>query len=149
MFVASIASHNQMVEAEQYLHMRIYCMQQLLFPPNVTTVLKCIKHMRTKQDTCQMSLFLCCIAGRRNNISLENILQFVTAMDEEPVLGYAKQPSIAFTEVQSSFFMESHDCLKWSIFSICSGFVIICSGFVIIYCAFVIICGCTELVPAH
>ncbi len=112
MFVALIASHNQMVEAEQYLHMRIYCMQQLLFPHNVTTVLKCIKHMRTKQDTCQMSLFLCCIAGRRNNISLENILQFVTAMDEEPVLGYAKQPSIAFTEVQSSFLPTANTCIN-------------------------------------
>ena len=52
------------------------------------------------------------IAGRRNNISLENILQFVTAMDEEPVLGYTKQPSLTFTEFQSSFLPTANTCIN-------------------------------------
>lgn len=38
-------------------------------------------------------------AGRRNNISLNHVLQFVTGSDEEPPLGFAVQPAIQFPEV--------------------------------------------------
>lgn len=40
--------------------------------------------------------------GKRGNITLEHILQFTTATDEEPVLGFATDPSIQFVSSKSS-----------------------------------------------
>ena len=56
-----------------------------------------------------MSVF---IAGRRNNMSLKNILQFVTGMNEEPVLGYTLQPTIVFTEFESSILPTANTCIN-------------------------------------
>jgi hypothetical protein len=44
--------------------------------------------------------------GKRGNVTLEHILQFTTATDEEPVLGFADEPSIHFVPSASS--------AKWS-----------------------------------
>ncbi len=44
--------------------------------------------------------------GKRGNVTLEHILQFTTATDEEPVLGFADVPSIHFVSSISS--------AKWS-----------------------------------
>ena len=52
------------------------------------------------------------LAGRRSNISLGNVLQFVTGMDEEPVLGYTLQPKIVFPEVDSSFDPTANTCIN-------------------------------------
>ena len=41
-------------------------------------------------------------SGRRNGISLGNILQFRTAVDEEPPLGFAIHPSIQFATATST-----------------------------------------------
>ena len=40
--------------------------------------------------------------GKRGNVTLEHILQFTTATDEEPVLGFAEEPSIHFVSSISS-----------------------------------------------
>lgn len=45
-------------------------------------------------------------------MSLENILQFVTGMDEEPILGYTLQLAIAFIEVESSFLPTANTCIN-------------------------------------
>lgn len=45
-------------------------------------------------------------------MSLENILQFVTGMDEEPTLGYTLQPAIAFSEVELSFLPTANTCIN-------------------------------------
>ena len=63
------------------------------------------------------------IAGRRNNLSLEYILKFVTGMDEVPVVGYGIQytairkytenirnTAIVFQEVQASFLPTANTC---------------------------------------
>lgn len=41
--------------------------------------------------------------GRREQLSMANILQFVTGADEEPVLGFRKPPTTQFPEVIHSF----------------------------------------------
>lgn len=41
-------------------------------------------------------------SGRRNRVALGNILQFCTATDEEPPLGFALHPSIQFVTASSS-----------------------------------------------
>ena len=40
--------------------------------------------------------------GKRGNVTLEHILQFTTATDEEPVLGFVEEPSIHFVSSISS-----------------------------------------------
>ena len=42
-------------------------------------------------------------AGRRGSIKLENILKFVTASENEPVLGYGIEPRIEFANAESAF----------------------------------------------
>ena len=39
-------------------------------------------------DCVTYCVYLLFIAGRRNNLSLEYVLKFVTGMDEVPVVGY-------------------------------------------------------------
>ena len=56
-----------------------------------------------------MSVF---IAGRRNNMSLKNILQLLSGMDEEPVLGYTLQPIIVLTEFESSILPTANTCIN-------------------------------------
>lgn len=52
--------------------------------------------------------------GKRGNVTLEHILQFTTAADEEPVLGFVKKPSIHFTPATSesiwSFIPTANTC---------------------------------------
>ena len=45
-------------------------------------------------------------AGKREGLTLESVLQFVTGAQEEPVLGFVLKPSIEFVEAESN--------LKWS-----------------------------------
>ena len=42
-------------------------------------------------------------AGRRSSITLENIMAFATASENEPVLGYGVAPSIHFAEALSAY----------------------------------------------
>ena len=43
-------------------------------------------------------IIFCISGGRRGNITLSHVLGFSTGTDEEPVLGFALQPSIRFVE---------------------------------------------------
>ncbi|XP_028408567.1 uncharacterized protein LOC114531117 [Dendronephthya gigantea] len=45
--------------------------------------------------------------GKRGNVSLEHILQFVSGTDEEPPLGFFTKPSIVFTAATASSATES------------------------------------------
>ena len=53
-------------------------------------------------------------AGRFNNVTLENILQFVTCCDKEPILGFTLKPTISFSEVENDskwlFTPSAHTC---------------------------------------
>ena len=55
-------------------------------------------------------------SGRRGAITLGNILQFVTGLDEEPPLGFELQPSIQFVsaaeELKWSFVPTANTCSK-------------------------------------
>lgn len=52
--------------------------------------------------------------GRREFISLQNVLQFATGSTEEPVLGFTLHPSIEFVEVKqgSSFLPTANTCIN-------------------------------------
>ena len=54
--------------------------------------------------------------GRRGKVTLGHIMQFVTGVNEEPILGYTMQPSIAFTVVGIGGFLPNSstciNCLK-------------------------------------
>ena len=54
--------------------------------------------------------------GRRGKVTLGHIMQFVTGVNEEPILGYTMQPSIAFTVVGIGGFLPTSstciNCLK-------------------------------------
>ena len=43
---------------------------------------------------------------------LSNVLQFVTGADDEPVLGFALQPTINFVEVTASFIPTANTCIN-------------------------------------
>lgn len=50
-------------------------------------------------------------AGRRENVSLEKILVFVTGAEDEPPLGFSIHPSITFVESQS-FLPTASTCVN-------------------------------------
>lgn len=50
--------------------------------------------------------------GRRGNITLQSILQFVTGSDEEPILGFALDPSITFVINNNSFLPTANTCIN-------------------------------------
>ena len=52
------------------------------------------------------------IGGRRGRLSLQNVLEFGTCADEEPVLGFCVQPTLNFFEVTSSFIPTSNTCIN-------------------------------------
>ena len=53
------------------------------------------------------------IGGRRNNITLPKLLQFITGEDEELVLGYKLHPSLEFISVQNkSFLPTANTCIN-------------------------------------
>ena len=54
----------------------------------------------------------CYLGGRRGNITLGHVLQFLTGTDEEPVLGFALQPSIKFVEEPRSFIPTANTCIN-------------------------------------
>ena len=56
------------------------------------------------------SKLLFILAGRRGDVTLSSILQFVTCCDEEPLLGFKLQPSITFVEVITSFLPMANTC---------------------------------------
>ncbi|XP_078333982.1 uncharacterized protein LOC111123838 isoform X2 [Crassostrea virginica] len=51
-------------------------------------------------------------SGRRGNITLQSILQFVTGSDEEPILGFALDPSITFVINNNSFLPTANTCIN-------------------------------------
>ncbi|XP_061195039.1 uncharacterized protein LOC133203233 [Saccostrea echinata] len=51
-------------------------------------------------------------SGRRENLCLGSILQFITGTDEEPVLGFKIQPSIRFVEVDQSYIPTANTCIN-------------------------------------
>ena len=57
-------------------------------------------------------LFYIITASRRGSISLGNILKFVTASENEPVLGYRMKPSIVFDDNMSSCLPTSNTCIN-------------------------------------
>ena len=50
------------------------------------------------------------VGGRRAGFTLASILQFSTAADEEPVLGFGTEPSLKFYEVVYSFLPTANTC---------------------------------------
>ena len=50
--------------------------------------------------------------GRRGTLSLENILEYSTATDEEPLLGFEIQPSLTFVECAESFLPVANTCIS-------------------------------------
>lgn len=50
-------------------------------------------------------------AGRRGTLNLESILEFVTGIDQEPLLGFEIEPSIIFTECIESFLPMANTCI--------------------------------------
>ena len=50
--------------------------------------------------------------GRRGDVTLSHILRFCTGDDEEPVLGYALKPSIAFVESTAGFLPTANTCIS-------------------------------------
>ncbi|XP_061170625.1 uncharacterized protein LOC133180021 [Saccostrea echinata] len=51
-------------------------------------------------------------SGRREHLSIANILQFVTGADEEPVLGFQIPPTIQFPEVINSLILTANTCIN-------------------------------------
>ncbi|XP_061168808.1 uncharacterized protein LOC133178056 [Saccostrea echinata] len=51
-------------------------------------------------------------SGRREHLSIANILQFVTGADEEPVLGFQIPPTIQFPEVINSLIPTANTCIN-------------------------------------
>ncbi|XP_056003517.1 uncharacterized protein LOC125657381 [Ostrea edulis] len=51
-------------------------------------------------------------SGRREHLSLANVLQFVTGADEEPLLGFKIPPTIQFPEVMNSFIPTANTCIN-------------------------------------
>lgn len=49
--------------------------------------------------------------GRREQLSMANILQFVTGADEEQVLGFRIPPTFQFPEVIHSFLPTANTCI--------------------------------------
>ena len=45
--------------------------------------------------------------GRRGNLSLAQILQFATGVDEEPLLGFTIHPSLIFVEAENGNFLPT------------------------------------------
>ncbi|KAJ8309731.1 hypothetical protein KUTeg_011596 [Tegillarca granosa] len=51
-------------------------------------------------------------SGRRENISVGKILQFVTGAEEEPVVGFTMKPTIQFVEKDDSFIPTANTCIN-------------------------------------
>ncbi|XP_065645893.1 uncharacterized protein LOC136076409 [Hydra vulgaris] len=49
-------------------------------------------------------------SGRRNGVTLERVLQFVTGAEAEPVLGYELHPSISFIGAENGWIPTSNTC---------------------------------------
>lgn len=63
-------------------------------------------------------LLLYIVGGRRGEVTLNSILQFVTGADEEPILGYQMKPTINFVYTGVSFLPTSNTCINKLILSI-------------------------------
>ncbi len=48
--------------------------------------------------------------GRRGNLTLANVLEFGSATDQQPMLGFVIQPSLNFVEVQETFLPTANTC---------------------------------------
>ena len=60
----------------------------------------------------QIILVLCISSGgRRGAVNLGSILRFATGTEEEPVLGFALQPSIQFME-SANFLPTANTCIN-------------------------------------
>ena len=51
-------------------------------------------------------------AGRRDPVTLGNILSFATCGEKEPVLGYATPPSLAFNDSLPSSLPKANTCIN-------------------------------------
>ncbi|XP_070556010.1 G2/M phase-specific E3 ubiquitin-protein ligase-like isoform X2 [Ptychodera flava] len=51
-------------------------------------------------------------SGRRGNITLNDILQFVTGAEDEPVLGFRITPSVEFVEMTQSYLPTANTCIN-------------------------------------
>ena len=50
--------------------------------------------------------------GYRGTIALADILRFATGAENEPILGFAIQPSIAFVEAMNGFVPTANTCVN-------------------------------------
>lgn len=57
-------------------------------------------------------LYFFITGGQRGNVTLTHILRFATGAEEEPILGFAIQPSIAFVEAELSFLPTANTCIN-------------------------------------
>jgi len=60
------------------------------------------------------NICLCVLGGRRGEITLQHILEFVTGTDREPLLGFSIKPSLVFVEAssQKSFLPTANTCIN-------------------------------------
>ena len=56
--------------------------------------------------------FVICRWKKSCSISVTHILQFLTAAEEEPVLGFVLHPSLQFVEVTSTFIPTANTCIN-------------------------------------
>ena len=62
-----------------------------------------------------MYLFL---AGRREPVTLAGVLRFVTAVENEPIIGFAIQPSLFFSDSMPSCLPKCNTCVNRLILAI-------------------------------
>ena len=69
--------------------------------------------MQTFKRECVYIPFLFLISGgHRGTIALPDILRFATGGENEPILGFSIQPSIAFVEAVKGFVPTANTCIN-------------------------------------
>ena len=72
----------------------------------------CIKICRELLNGINLNILHFILGGRREEVSISGVLQFVTGADEEPVLGFKIHPSIEFPEMLISFLPTANTCIN-------------------------------------
>lgn len=101
----------------------VYLLRPRSVPLTMKTILRILKPLFSEEgsniriyEDCSYAAFVRYVrsvgSGRRPGLSLSNIIEFVTGASEEPVLGFAQQPSIEFVQVRDdlSFLPTANTC---------------------------------------
>ena len=54
----------------------------------------------------------CFVGGRRGDLTLNDVIQFVTGAEEEPALGFRLSPTLEFVEFTDSYLPTSNTCIN-------------------------------------